>query len=102
MGSVKYLTYAQKSLLMDDDTAEWLLEYARALGTIDGTDTVKLAAISPSGHQIEVTLLLNRGSELMMESADDSIAAPVNDEAVRYMQDRTRLIVSPPSVQPEL
>lgn len=99
---MKRVTYAQKSLLMDDDTADWILEYARALGTVDGTDAVTVAAISAEGNAVEATLLLNRSTDLMTETTSGALHTPRNSDAVRYMQERVRLLIAPPPVQPEI
>ena len=97
---MKHVTYGDKSLLIDDDAADWLMEYARALGSAHLTDTVTLRAIGVDGNEVSATFLLNAGTELMTESASTTAQAPPNDEIVGYMQERTRLILTPPQGQP--
>ena len=97
---MKHVTYGDKSLLIDDDAADWLMEYARALGSAHMTDTVTLQAIGSDGNEVKVTFLLNSGTELIIESANTTAQAPRNDEVVGYMQERTRLILTPPLGQP--
>jgi hypothetical protein len=99
---MKHVTYGGKPLLVDDDAAEWLMEYARALGSAHMTDTVTLRAIGADGNEVSVTFLLNAGTELMTETARSTGEAPRNDEVVGYMQERTRLILTPPPGQPVL
>ena len=50
---MKHVTFAEKSLLMGDDAADTLLEYARVLGDHDRVDTVALRSISPDGNTVE-------------------------------------------------
>lgn len=65
-------------------------------------DTVTLRAIGADGNEVEATFLLNSGTELMTETTNTAALAPRNDEVVGYMQERTRLILTPPQGQPVL
>lgn len=98
---MKRVTYAETSLLLDDDAADWLLEYARALGTVDGTDTVSLRGLNRTGEHVEATFLLNASTQLVAESARGAETPPPNDEVVRYMQDRVAVIIAPPPALPD-
>jgi hypothetical protein len=98
---MKHLTYADKSLLVDDDTADWVLEYARALGTNGRADTVMVRAIGADGNEVEVTMLLNNSTQISAETASATAQAPTNDASVRYMQEQVRLIIAPPEAKPE-
>ena len=97
---MKHVTYADKALLIDDEAADWLMEYARALGESHMTDSVTLRGIGMDGNEVESTFLLNASSELVMQTANTSAEGPDNDEAIGYLQERTRLILAPPTVQP--
>ena len=44
---MKHVTNAEKSLLMGDDAADSLLEYARLLGEASHVDTVTVRALGP-------------------------------------------------------
>jgi hypothetical protein len=46
---MKHITYAEKSLLIGDATADLLLEYAAALGSDGTSDSVSIHAISSDG-----------------------------------------------------
>lgn len=98
---MKHVTYADKALFVDNDAADWLMEYARALGVASGSDTVTLRAISSDGNEIEATILLNPNTELVAETTHSNVEPPTNSEAVGYMQERIRLILAPPAAQPE-
>lgn len=93
---MKHVTYADKALFLDDESADWLMEYARALGLAGMTDSITLHAIGLDGNEVDATFLLNASTELITQTTNSALGAPANDEAVGYMQEQTRLIVSPP------
>ncbi|MBW9119551.1 hypothetical protein JNB63_05540 [Microbacterium trichothecenolyticum] len=93
---MKHVTYADKALFLDDESADWLMEYARALGVAGMTDSISLHAIGLDGNEVDVTFLLNSNTELITQTTQNSLSAPRNDEVVGYMQEQTRLIMSPP------
>jgi hypothetical protein len=99
---MKHVTYGDRSLFVNDEAADGLMEYARALGSAHLTDTVTLRAIGPDGNDVEATFLLNAGTELLTETASRTVQAPPNDDVETYMRERTRLIMSPPDIQPVL
>jgi hypothetical protein len=98
---MKHVMFAEKSLLMGDEVADCLLEYARLLAENSAADNVTIRAISPDGNTIDAALLLNASSVMMAESTNSTVEPPSNDEAVKYMQDRIDRLLHPPSVMPE-
>ena len=52
---MKHVMFAEKSLLMGDEVADCLLEYARLLADNSTADTVTIRAISPDGNTIDVS-----------------------------------------------
>jgi hypothetical protein len=97
---MKHVTMADKSLLIGDEAAELLLEYAALLGKVGSADTVPLNAYGDDGDPVEVTFLLNGGSVLLIESSDSVVQEPENAAGVAYMHDKVHSIESPPVVQP--
>jgi hypothetical protein len=97
---MQHITFADKSLLVGDEAARILLEYAAALAGDDQADTVILNAISSDGDDVQATFLLSPGSPLMAESATTKADEPDNAEAIAYMSQRLQTIKSPPNVQP--
>jgi hypothetical protein len=93
---VKHVTFADKALLMGDDAADCLLEYSRLLGDASRVDTVTVRAVGPDGNTVDVSLLLNSSSTLIIESTNSTMQPPDNNEAVRYMQSRIDSIRNPP------
>ena len=93
---MKHVTYAEKAVFLDDESADWLMEYARALALAGSTDSITLHAISLDGNEVDATFLLNSSTALMTLTTRNALDVPTNDEAVGYMQEQTRRIVSPP------
>jgi hypothetical protein len=96
-----HVTFADKSLLIGDEAAHILLEYAAALASKDTADTVTLKAIGADGDDVSAVFLLNQGSPLMAESATTTVAEPDNSDAIEYMRLRMQLLLSPPNVLAE-
>jgi hypothetical protein len=89
---VKLVTYADKSLLIDDPAADALLAYAAAVARAHTADTVKLHALGVDGKRVEATFLLVEGAHLLAETAADNPTNLYNDEVVEYMKKRTKLV----------
>jgi hypothetical protein len=79
---------ADKSLLIGDEAADLLLEYAALLAQIGRGDSVKLRAIGADGDEVTVGFLLNSGTVLLIESSTSGLPEPDNGEAERYMRSR--------------
>jgi hypothetical protein len=98
---MKHVTVEEKTLLMGDDVADCLLEYSRLLGQDSQVDAVTVCAIGPDGNTVDVSILLNSATSLVIESTNSTIEAPPNDEAVRYLQGRIDRIINPPEAHAE-
>jgi len=83
---MKHITFATKSLFVDDEAADTLLEYAALLAQSGDADTVELNAINADGNQVVATFLLDSGSPLMAETTTSSLEPPENGEAIAYMR----------------
>jgi len=92
---MKHVTYGEKSLLMDDEAADTLLEYSRVIADTQQADTVTLRSISPDGNTVEASFLLSTSTVLMVESTNSDVQPPDNTEAVSEMQDRINAITRP-------
>ena len=99
---MKHVTYAEKSLLMDDESAETLIEYAAALASSGGADRVRLRAVGSDGNDVEVEFLLNSATVLIVESASARLEPEPNPAAVRWMKSKMDRIKNPPSAQTEM
>lgn len=98
---MKHVMYAEKSLLMGDEVADALLEYARLLAESGHADTVTIRAIGVDGNTVDAAFLLNATSEMMVESTNSTVEPPENEEAVAYLNDRIERLSNPSGVQAE-
>jgi hypothetical protein len=98
---MKHVTYSEKSLLVDDDAAEALIEYARLLAQSGDSDTVTLTAIGADGNNVDATFLLTPSTILMVESANSSANPPPNPQTTEWLRDRIRRYSAVNSPGPE-
>jgi hypothetical protein len=98
---MKHVTFGDKALLMGDDAADALLEYARLLSDTGAADSVTLRAISPDGNTVEASFLLNANAVMLVESTNSEVEAPDNEGAVIEMRGRIEAIARPSSAQPD-
>jgi hypothetical protein len=92
---MKHLTFADKSLLVGDSTANLIMEYASQLAQHQTADSVTIAAMGADGNDVTATLLLDAGAPLMVESATTTVAEPDNASVDDYMAERISRFVSP-------
>lgn len=85
-------------MLVGDEAADLLIQYAAAIIRVHTADTVDLKAIGSDGNAVEATFLLGEGAPLMAETASADIEEPDNSGPVEYMRARLRLLSSPPVV----
>ena len=97
---MKHLSFADKTLFVDDATADALVEYAGLLAAQQSGDTVTVRAIGGDGNEVEVSLVLNAGTNLATETTTGAMEPPGNPTEVAYMQERIELIRNPPQGQP--
>jgi hypothetical protein len=80
---------ADKSLLIGDEAADLLLEYAALLAQIGRGDSIRLRAFGADGAEVTAGFLLNSGTVMIVESSPSTLPEPDNSDCVLYM--RTRL-----------
>jgi hypothetical protein len=96
---MKHITFADKSLLIGDEVADTLLEYAALLTREASGDTVQVAAISSDGDEVTASFLLGPGVSMMAETTHNSLPEPDNTAAVEYMKEAMmRVLVHPNAV----
>jgi hypothetical protein len=98
---MKHITFADKTLFVDDDTSDALVEYAGLLGAEGTADTVRVTAIGGDGNQVEADFVLNAATNLMAETTNSDMQPPRNDEAISYMRSKMDQLRREPSAQPE-
>jgi hypothetical protein len=93
-----HLTYGEKSLVLGDDVAEQVVEYAAALARAHTADTLRLNAYGADGSNVQAVLLLDEGAPLMIETTNSDLLEPDNNVAAAYMRDRLAVLDAPPNV----
>jgi hypothetical protein len=79
---------ADKSLLVGNEAADLLTQYAALVARIASGDAVTLRAIGADGGEVEATFVLNSGTVLIAESTDSRVPEPDNSDAEAYLRDR--------------
>ena len=97
---MKHVTFTDKSLLLDDVTADLLIEYAALLVTHGMADAVEVHAFSSDGDEVEAKFLLSAGAPLMAESSHTTMSEPSNEEAIGYMRERVSALSAHPNALP--
>ena len=97
---MKQLMFADKALLVDDVTADLLVEYAAILVQHGTGDSVDLHALSMNGDELEVKFLLSAGAPLMTETSRMDLPVPTNDEACDYMRAGILRLQTRPTAHP--
>lgn len=85
---MKHLTYAQKSLLVGDELADALLEYAAMVAASGGADNVEIRGYGVDGEEVVGTLMIGNGIDLMAESTTSPLPEPDNAAALEYLRSR--------------
>lgn len=91
----RHVTYGDKRMLIGDEAAEVLLEYAAQVVRTGGGDSVTMRAIDPDGNDVEVSFLLGSGVTLMSQTATTSVEEPDNAHAIASMRERLGALQSP-------
>lgn len=98
---MKHLTVESKDLLIGDEAADVLTEYAALIARQASGDTVTLHAISGDGDEVVVTIVLSGGTTLLVETTHSALPEPDNTQAVAAMREKIGQAERPPSVQPD-
>ena len=98
---MKHLTVESKDLLIGDEAADALTEYAALVATNGVGDRVDLRCYGADGDEVVATIVLSAGTTLLVETSHNALPEPDNAEAVAYMRSKITQATSPPPVQPE-
>ena len=99
---VKRLTYATTTLLLDDATADTVIDYAAALSTTGLSHPVHLEGLTSSGAISKVTLLLHGHVSLTAEdTAAVDTEVPSNTDARDWMRSEINRIRYRPMARAE-
>src|ERR1700712_2921149 len=97
---MQHITFGDKSLLVGDEVADTLLDYAALLTREESGDTVKVAAISSDGDAVTASFLLGSGVSMMSETTHSNLPEPENAEIVEYMKEAMMRALVRPTVVP--
>jgi len=97
---MKYLTYADQSVLIGDEAADTLLKFSALLAEKGHADAVSLNAIGSDGDAMVTSFVLGSGTNLMSASTTSTLPEPDNHDGIAYMNEKIALLVSPPTAQP--
>jgi hypothetical protein len=95
-----HLTFSDKSLLVGDEIARLVIEYAAALASAGRADTVEIVAYGADSDKVTALLLLDEGAPLMGESTHTDLPEPDNSAATEYVREQLNNLTSPPAVGP--
>jgi hypothetical protein len=95
-----HVTFSDKTLLVGDEIAQLLLEYAAALARTGGADTVRVQAYGADADKVVAMLLLDEGAPLMAETTHTDLPAPDNEEAAAYIRECMGVIATQHAAQP--
>lgn len=98
---MKHLTVESKDLLIGDEAADLLTQYAAIVADRAMGDRVELHAFSSDGDEVVATIVLSTGTTLLTETSHNRLPEPDNAEAIAYLREKIRQATSPPSIQPE-
>lgn len=90
---MKHVKYADRSLFLDDETADLLVAYADALGSAGGSDTVHVQAVDAAGNDVGISLLLNGAEYLAMERAVSPARVLRDETVVEYLSANLRALI---------
>jgi hypothetical protein len=94
---MKHVTTADRSLLVGDEAADLLLDYAALVAQLGRGDSVRMRAIGVDGEAVTVGFLLNSGTTMLIESSASTLSEPDNAVVVEHL--RARLAEYDPTLQ---
>jgi hypothetical protein len=97
---MKHLTVESKDLLIGDEAADLLTQYAAVVADHGLGDRVLLHALSSDGDAVEVMVVLSAGTTIIAETSHNTFPEPDNGESIAYLRKRIKEVTSPPPVQP--
>jgi len=84
---MKNIRYDSTMILVADDVADAVIEYAAALSGGDRADTVDVPAVGPDGTMTTTKILIGPASEIVVEDADeDELEADAPEFVARLRQ----------------
>lgn len=98
---MKHLKFSDKTLLVDDDTADALVRYATLLAIGGTADNVDVRAFGADGDEVVASMMLSEGASIIAETTHSSLPAPDNTALLDYLRERIELMENPPQAVTE-
>lgn len=96
---MKHLTFANRSLLIGDDMADAVMEFAAQLASAGEARSVEFLAYSDSGEKVTATLLLGAGAPVMAETSSTDLAEPDNSLVLNMLLGEIQVRLDPPNAR---
>ncbi|PPG37690.1 hypothetical protein C5C36_12895 [Rathayibacter sp. AY1G1] len=100
MGGMKHILFADKTILVGDEAADALVEYAVALASKGAADTVEYTGIGADGGTVDATFLVNAAAALIVETTPSDLPEPDNAAEVARLRARIDALTGEHPVQP--
>ncbi|NQX18337.1 hypothetical protein [Rathayibacter sp. VKM Ac-2857] len=98
---MKHILFADKTVLVGDDAADALVEYAVALAANDTADRVDYTGIGADGATIQVSFLLNAGASLVAETTPSDLPEPDDHAEIARIRERVDALTGNHPIQPD-
>jgi hypothetical protein len=85
---MRHVTIGARSLLVGNEAADLLLDYAALIAQLGRGDSVRVNAIGAHGEPVAVGVLLNNCSRMLVESSGSVLPEPDNTTAIAYLRSR--------------
>ncbi|WP_345801413.1 hypothetical protein AAIB33_18440 [Microbacterium sp. AZCO] len=89
---MRHVTYAEKTLFVDDTLADLLMEYSRLIAAAGESDTVEVPAVGADGNEVRATFLLTSSTVLMTETTSSDLDVPADDGLAADLRKRIRRV----------
>jgi hypothetical protein len=90
-----------KDMLVGDELADALTEYAAIVARIGSGDRVKINAFSAIGESTEVTVVFTAATAIVAESVHSQLPELDNEEVTASLRRRSSAIMDPPNALDE-
>jgi hypothetical protein len=98
---MKYLTYADRSVLIGDDAADLLIRYSAVLAETGHADSVALSVLNQDGDNIVASFVLGSGTNVMTASTSSTLPEPANEDGINYIKGKLDDLTSSHNIQPD-
>ncbi|PPF09576.1 hypothetical protein C5C45_14560 [Rathayibacter rathayi] len=100
MDGMKHILFADKTILVGDEAADALVEYAVALAAKGTADSVEYSGIGADGASVDATFLVNAAAALVVETTPSDLPEPDNAREVARVRQRIHALTGEHPVQP--